>query len=77
MGTYSVKLGNKSLEDKNNLNEIILMQLFFLKVKGDFPFLDVKKGVVRTLRLIPPLVTPLNTIIESVSANSYSMERLD
>ena len=41
----SVNYGNKSLENKNKSNEIILMG-FFLKVEGDFPFLDVQKGVV-------------------------------
>ena len=43
MGVYSVKYGYKSLEDENNSNEIILIG-FFLKVKGDFPFLDAQKG---------------------------------
>ena len=43
MGAYSVKYGNKSLEDKNNSNKIILIG-FFLKDKEDFPFLDVQKG---------------------------------
>ena len=33
MVPYSVKYGNKSLEDKNNSNEIILTGIF-LKVKG-------------------------------------------
>ena len=28
MGAYSVKYGNKSLEDKNNSNEIILIGFF-------------------------------------------------
>ena len=40
---HLVKHNNKSLEDKNNLNNIILIE-FFLKVKGDFPFLDIQKG---------------------------------
>ena len=36
------KCRNKSLDDKNNSNEIILIA-FFLKVKEVFPFLDVLK----------------------------------
>ena len=44
MGTYSVKYRNKSLDDKNNSNEIILIH-FFLIVKTDFPFLDIQKGI--------------------------------
>ena len=43
MGTYSVKYGSKSLEDENNSNKIILKGLF-MKVKGDFPRLDVQNG---------------------------------
>ena len=44
MGVYSVKYGNKSLEDKNNSNEIFQIG-FSLEVNlGDFPFLDVQKG---------------------------------
>ena len=43
MHAYSVKYDNKSLEDKNNSNKIILAAIF-LKVKGDFPFLDFQKG---------------------------------
>ena len=42
LGAHSVKYGNRSLEDKNNSNEIILTG-FFLKVKGDFHFLDVRE----------------------------------
>ena len=40
-GAYSVKYSNESLEDKNNLNEIILIGFFFL-------FLTFKRGVVHT-----------------------------
>ena len=36
---YLVKDGDKSLEDKNNSNEIILLRFF----KRDFPLLDVQK----------------------------------
>ena len=36
MVAYSVKYGNKSLEDKNNSNEIILIVFFFLKFKKTF-----------------------------------------
>ena len=43
LDAYSVKYGNKSLEDKNNSNVIILIG-FFMKFKGDFLFLDVQKG---------------------------------
>ena len=42
LGAHSVKYRNKSLEAKNNSNEIILTGIF-LKVKGDFPFLFVQK----------------------------------
>ena len=37
----------KGLDDKNNSNEIILIGSF-LKVKEDFSFLDVQKGVLHT-----------------------------
>ena len=44
MGAYSVKYGNKRLEDKNNSNDIILTGIF-LKVKETFLFLlDIQKG---------------------------------
>ena len=42
MSAYSLKLGNKSLEDKNNSNKIVLR--FFSKVKGDFPSLEIQSG---------------------------------
>ena len=38
--TESMEPNNNCLEDKNNSNEIILIGLF-LKLKGDFPFLDI------------------------------------
>ena len=40
LSAYSVKCRDKSLEDKNNVKEIIPIG-FFLIAKGDFPFLDV------------------------------------
>ena len=43
----------KSLENKNNSNEIILIGLF-LKIKGDFSFLDVQKGGCKYPRIPPP-----------------------
>ena len=49
----SNRIPNKILEDKNNLTEITSIMEFFLKVKGDFPFLDVQKG--GHLHLMTPL----------------------
>ena len=46
MGVYSVKYScDKSFEDKNNSNEIILIG-FLLKVNKYSPFFDVLNGVV-------------------------------
>ena len=43
------QIGKKSLKDKNNLNEILIG--FFLKVNGDFLFLDVQTSLVNPLEL--------------------------
>ena len=53
VGAHSVKYGNKSLDDKNILNEVILIK-FFLKVKGDFPLLDVQK-IYKINKILSPL----------------------
>ena len=54
-----VKCGNKNLEDQNNSNEIILTG-FFLKVKEDFPFLNIQKGD-RSHLTTPFFAMPLKT----------------
>ena len=45
--SYSVKYGNKRLEDKNNSNEIIQIEVFLTELKETFFFLMFKREVVR------------------------------
>ena len=48
MGAYSVKYGNKNLEDKNNSNKIILTGIFLKLMRRLFFLTSKGEGVVST-----------------------------